>query len=117
MTLTELEKLEALHAAAPPGEWAAERAERVIALGEALHSAFPAMAKALREAWDALDEVGSDYRMSEAQIIATITAFQKERDDARAEATRLREQVDWLLEGRRQEEQRLALEIDERELP
>lgn len=70
MTLTELEKLEALYAAATPEEWI-----------NSLHNAFPEMAKALREAL--------------------------------AEVARLQEQVEWLLEGRRQEEQRLALEVDE----
>jgi len=36
-----------------------------------------------------------------------------ERDEALAKAARLQEQVDWLLEGREQQEQRLALEVDE----
>ena len=42
------------------------------------------LVKALREAWEALDQVSSDDRMSEAQITAAITEALKERDEARA---------------------------------
>lgn len=45
------------------------------------HQALP-LVKALREAWDALDQVSSDDRMSEAQITAAITEAAKERDEA-----------------------------------
>ena len=95
MTLTDLEKLEALHAAVPQCDEEPIEAwfKADVAYRSALHNAFPAMAKALREAWAALDQVSSDDRMSEAQIIATITAFQKERDEARAEVRRLREAI------------------------
>ena len=103
MTIEELEKLEALHAAATPGEWTPdidqdrltvdlasrqrtgdephdwiapyvagfEASDGGIADCEAiaaLHNAFPAVAKALREAW-------------------------AERDQARAEAAQLREVI------------------------
>jgi len=55
-----------------------------------IHQWFPEMAKALREAWAALDRVSSDDRMSEAQITAAITEAQRERDEAMAEVQRLR---------------------------
>ena len=51
------------------------------------------MTKALREAWAALDQVSSDDRMSEGQIIAAITEAQKERDEVRAEVERLRSAI------------------------
>lgn len=51
------------------------------------------MSKALREAWEALDQVSSDDRMSEAQITAAITEAQKERDEARAEVERLNREL------------------------
>lgn len=58
------------------------------------------LVKALREAWSALDQVSSDDRMSEAQIIATIRHAQaqkdeaiRQRDEAQAEVERLREVV------------------------
>lgn len=53
---------------------------------------------ALKEAWEALDQVSSDDRMSEAQITATILHAQeqkdeavRQRDEACAEVERLRE--------------------------
>ena len=103
MTLTELEKLEALHAAGMTWSWKAsaneyhadsgahevtidplaseEECANVAAFINALHNAFPAMAKALREAWKKLEE--SDAAM---QLIGD--SFKRvvgEREEARAE--------------------------------
>ncbi len=93
MTLTELERLEAVHS--KPQQMLNEGDMKAYyyaakELESALPKAFPEMAKALREAWAALDRVSSDDRMSEAQITAAITEAQRERDEAMAEVQRLR---------------------------
>lgn len=66
MTLHELEKLEALHAAATPGEWTPDSWYTNANVLIALHNAFPAMSKALREAWQEREDYRNDAIKAEA---------------------------------------------------
>ena len=127
MTLTDLEKLEALHAAATPGEWTGDRHDGTVKyrlhsencecdreepwncphlvlsvdhkngtsgfrgvhseenekLVIALHNAFPALAKALREAW----EIAKCRRDEGLDWVQAAFDFQRERDEARVRAS------------------------------
>ena len=70
------------------------------------------LVKALREARAVIDHYerkdGPTFQAHLGEVRAEWSLA-----EAKAEVARLQEQVEWLLEGRRQEEQRLALEIDE----
>lgn len=71
-------------------------------LYDAPREPLPVREAARRRRW--LD--GADAQALEGALAMT----ERERDVVRAEVERLQEQVDWLLEGRQQEEQRRALE-------
>ena len=129
MNLTDLEKLEALHADATPGEWGLSRWRREDTFGNAtrfygdliagsgdqviwssedggvapkdgdaeaviaLHNAFPAMAKALREAWARCETLAAiaDSRSYESGLYARrMGDAQEARRSSRAEVERLR---------------------------
>ena len=131
--LAALEKLEALHAAATPGEWTGDRHDGTVKyrlhsencncdreepwscshlvlsvdhknvtsgflgarsaenekLVMALHNAFPDMAKALREAW----EISKCRRDEGLDWVHAAFDFQRERDEARAEAAAARAEL------------------------
>lgn len=94
MTSEQLEEIKKLAEADMAEPWSEAESAYVMALQR---YALP-LVKALEEAWEALDQVSSDDRMSEAQITATIRHEQaqkeeaiRQRDEARAEVERLRE--------------------------
>ena len=112
MTLTELERLEALHS--KPQQMLNEGDMKAYyyaakELESALPKAFPEMAKALREALAKHNEALDMCQRYMGHLHKAL----KERDEARAEVERLKGEIDWLTEGARQEEQRLALLLDD----
>jgi len=82
------------------------------------HSNWCSLVKALREALahnEKLIEELKETDVRAAEWLGILEKMERERDESRAEVERLKGEIDWLTEGARQEEQRLALLLDDYE--